>query len=133
MLKTHIRNTTAARIDARAAAGWLRTAARTLRKDSGEISLLFCGDALCSRYNRVWFGRNRPTDVIAFPDGEAGYWGDILVNVRQARRQAAALRIPLLQELKRLAVHGFLHLHGYDHTADRGAMTSLQEKLVRRP
>ena len=37
-----------------------------------------------------------------------------------------------MQELKRLAVHGFLHLHGYDHAADMGEMEALQEKLVRR-
>jgi len=132
MLKISIRNTTATRIDARAAAAWLGAAARTLHRDTGEAGLLFCGDALCVRYNRAWFGKDRPTDVISFPDGEDGYWGDILVNVRQARRQAAALDIPLMQELKRLSVHGFLHLFGLDHTADRGEMELLQEKLVRR-
>ena len=132
MLKTTIRNTTATRIDVRAAAVWLRIAARAMKNDSGEVTLLFCGDALCVRYNRAWFGKDRPTDVISFPDGEDGYWGDILVNVRQARRQAAALDIPLVQELKRLSVHGFLHLFGLDHTADRGEMELLQEKLVRR-
>jgi probable rRNA maturation factor len=132
MVKTRIRNSTAVPVDPRAASRWIRAAARILGKDRGEVGLLFCGDALCRRYNRAWFGRRCPTDVMAFPDGEDGYWGDILVNVRQARRQAAALGIPLRQELKRLTVHGFLHLHGYDHTADRGEMEALQEKLVRR-
>jgi probable rRNA maturation factor len=96
------------------------------------VSVLFCGDARCIRANRAWFGRKRPTDVIAFPLHEDGYWGDILVNLRQALRQARRLGVPFREEIRRLVVHGLLHLHGYDHTTDRGEMDVLQEKLLRR-
>jgi len=132
MLTLHVRNTTVLPISPRAAAAWIRSTSRSLGKRSGEVSLLLCGDARCVSANRLWFGREYPTDVIAFPLHEDGYWGDILVNLRQARRQAKRLGVPFREEVRRLVVHGLLHLHGFDHTADRGEMEALQEKLLRR-
>ena len=133
MLTLHIRNTTTLPLSRRAVAGWVRSAARALRKSSGEVSVLLCGDQRCVRANRAWFGRSRPTDVMAFPLHEDGYWGDVLINLRQARRQAKRLGIPFREEVRRLVVHGLLHLHGYDHTTDQGEMEVLQERLLRRP
>jgi len=132
MLTLHVKNTTALPVSPRAVAAWVRSAARALGKRSGEASVLLCGDVRTVRANRAWFGRARPTDVIAFPLHEDGYWGDILVNLRQARRQARRLGVPFREEVRRLVVHGLLHLHGYDHTADRGEMELLQERLLRR-
>lgn len=65
------------------------------------------------RLNRQFLGCDRTTDVIAF-SGEGGLLGEIALSVDTARRQACARGVPLANELTLLAVHGFLHLTGYD-------------------
>ena len=71
--------------------------------DDGEIR----------RLNRQFLERDRATDVIAF-SGEGDLLGEIAVSIDTARRQARARGVSLESELKLLAVHGFLHLTGYD-------------------
>lgn len=131
MATVHLTNGTRTRIDPATVRDWVASAARRLGVPRAEVSIRLCGDALCRRYNREFFDRDRPTDVIAWPSGEAGYLGDILINLAQARRQARRLRVRFSEELHRLVVHGFLHLNGYDHTCDRGEMEVLQERLVK--
>jgi probable rRNA maturation factor len=131
MATVHLINGTRTRVDAGAVRRWVGAAARRVGRPRAELSVRFCGDALCRRYNREFFDRDRPTDVIAWPSGDRRYLGDILVNLAQARRQARRLGIPFREEVHRLVVHGLLHLAGHDHTADRGEMEALQERLVR--
>lgn len=99
----------------------------------GEISLVLAGDRLLHRLNRDFRGKDRPTDVLSFPcdGGEAGL-GDVVVSVETAERNARALRRTLLQELDVLALHGFLHVLGYDHEADDGTMDRLERRLRKR-
>jgi probable rRNA maturation factor len=132
MATAHLTNGTRTRVDAAGMRSWVARVFRALGDPRAEVSVRFCGDALCRRYNREFFDRDRPTDVIAWPSGEEGYAGDILVNLAQARRQARRLRVPFKEEVRRLIVHGILHLRGYDHTRDRGEMEALQEQLVKR-
>ena len=66
--------------------------------------------------------KDKPTDVLSFPVGKKGpdgrfFLGDIIVSVPVAERQGREKGHGLEQELKLLAVHGFLHLLGYDHFA----------------
>ena len=131
MATAHLNNGTRTRVDAAAVRRWIDGAARRLGLPRAEVSVRFCGDALCRRYNREFFDRDRPTDVIAWPSGDRRYLGDILVNLAQARRQARRLGLPFREELHRLVVHGFLHLNGYDHTRDAGEMEVLQERMVK--
>ena len=65
------------------------------------------------RLNRQFLGCDRTTDVIAF-SGEGDLLGEIALSVDTARRQACARSVSLANELTLLAVHGFLHLTGYD-------------------
>jgi probable rRNA maturation factor len=99
----------------------------------GEVSLVLAGDALLHRLNRDYRGKDCPTDVLSFPGdgGEAGL-GDIVVSVPTAGRNARALGRTLGQELDVLALHGFLHVLGYDHETDDGAMDRLESRLRRR-
>ena len=110
----------------------LRLAARSLEV-SGEVALVLAGDGTVRRHNRVYRGKDRPTDVLSFPGagGEAGL-GDILISVAAAERNARALGRSLDQELDVLALHGFLHVLGYDHETDEGAMDRLEGRLRRR-
>jgi probable rRNA maturation factor len=110
----------------------LREAAQALRV-RGELSLVLAGDGLLRRLNREYRGKDKPTDVLSFPGdgGEAGL-GDIVISVAKAERNARRFGRTLPQELDVLALHGFLHVLGYDHEADDGVMDRLEGRLRRR-
>jgi probable rRNA maturation factor len=96
----------------------------------GELSLVLAGDGLLRRLNRDYRGTDQPTDVLSVPGegGEAGL-GDIVISVAKAERNARGLGRTLGQELDVLALHGFLHVLGYDHETDRGEMERLERRL----
>ena len=100
---------------------------------SGEVALVLGGDARLRRLNARYRGKDRPTDVLSFsgPGGAEGL-GDILISVPAAARNARELGRTLPQELDVLALHGFLHLLGYDHETDDGTMDRLERRLRRR-
>jgi probable rRNA maturation factor len=99
----------------------------------GEVSLVLAGDRLLHRLNRDYRKKDRPTDVLSFPGegGEAGL-GDIVISVERAERNARDLGRTLGQELDVLALHGFLHVLGYDHETDDGTMERLEGRLRKR-
>ncbi len=119
----------------------MRTALRHVlaaeRVDSARLSLAFVSDAEITRLNERYLGHDYPTDVIAFGLHSAGEppFGDLYIGVEQAGRQAAELGIRLEEELLRLAIHGLLHLLGYDHPEGEERHASLmyrrQEALLR--
>ena len=104
---------------------------------SGEVSLTLLDDAAVRTLNRDHLGHDAPTDVLSFAlheDGEPPL-GDVYLGVAQARRQAAAAGVTEEEELVRLAVHGTLHVLGWDHPEDPDArfnsrMWLRQEALV---
>ncbi len=107
-------------------------AAHTLRV-RGEMSLVLAGDGLLHRLNRDYRGKDRPTDVLSFPGegGEAGL-GDVVISVETAERNARSGGRTLARELDVLALHGFLHVLGYDHETDGGTMDRLERRLRKR-
>jgi len=110
----------------------LRGAARALGV-SGEVSLVLTGDRPVRRLNARYRKKDKPTDVLSFPGpgGEAGL-GDIVISVETAERNARGWGRTLPQELDVLALHGFLHVLGYDHERDDGTMDRLERRLRRR-
>jgi len=84
-----------------------------------ELSIALVSDAQIKRLNKLYRNKDKPTDVLSFPIGEkVEDWlilGDIVISVDTARRQAQELGYSLEEELKRLLVHGLVHLLGYDH------------------
>ncbi len=86
-----------------------------------EINLAFVDNRTIKKLNRKFLHRNAPTDVLSFPSGEGksadgkSYLGDIAISVPQAFRQCFPEEHGLEEELEDLAVHGFLHLLGFDH------------------
>jgi probable rRNA maturation factor len=101
------------------------------------VSVSFVGRERMRSLNARWKGRNEPTDVLAFaltgPDGART--GDIYICPWVAAREARARGLPLRQELKRLVVHGVLHVLGYDHPEGprrtRSPMWRRQERYLR--
>jgi len=101
----------------------------------GEVSLTLLDDDAIQALNRDYLGKDAITDVISFSLGEEGeLLGDVYVGGSQAERQAADLDVPLDEELARLAIHGVLHVLGYDHPAgperEHSPMYSLQEEYL---
>jgi probable rRNA maturation factor len=88
-------------------------------------------DAAIAGLNRAFRRHDAPTDVLSFPAETAGYAGDIAISLDTARRQARARRHSLDQEIRILLLHGLLHLAGYDHETDDGAMRR-REHVLRR-
>jgi probable rRNA maturation factor len=87
-----------------------------------EVTLAFVGTKAIRTLNRKFMKKDRPTDVLSFPLGKRGadgrfYLGDIVISVPVAFRQARKKGHGLERELKLLAIHGFLHLLGFDHSA----------------
>ncbi|MBI4540025.1 MAG: rRNA maturation RNase YbeY [Gemmatimonadetes bacterium] len=118
-----------------------RAVASTLRAErcrDGEVSVTLVDDRTIALLNRRYLRRRGPTDVIAFALHEPGapVLGDVYIGVDQAMRQAAELGVAPHEELVRLAVHGVLHVLGYDHPEgaerEESQMARRQEVLVRR-
>ncbi len=95
--------------------------------------MVFGGDTAIRSLNARYRGKDRPTDVLSFPGpgGEDGL-GDIIISVPAAERNARRLGRPLSAELEVLALHGFLHVLGYDHEKDDGTMDRVEARLRRR-
>jgi probable rRNA maturation factor len=114
----------------------------------GQVTVAVITDRAMRVLNRTFRGIDAPTDVLSFPDGpqpgghgrvmpgvnslEVSHLGDIALAAGVARRQALAHDHPLGTELRILALHGLLHLIGYDHERDQGQMLRLEARLRRR-
>lgn len=94
-------------------------ALEVLGLNKAELSIVLVSDAQIKRLNKLYRNKDKPTDVLSFPLGEkVEDWlilGDIVISVDTAKRQAQELGHSLEEELKRLLVHGLVHLLGYDH------------------
>jgi probable rRNA maturation factor len=118
---------------ARSLGVYLRKAQAAVRL-RGQVSLLLTTDEAIRRLNRQFRGKNKATDVLSFPAGEAvagQVAGDLAISVQTARRQARDEKHALAIEIKVLILHGLLHLAGFDHETDGGEMAR-RERLLRR-
>lgn len=110
-------------------------AAAALVPADGEVSVVLTDDAAIRTLNRDWRGIDKPTNVLSFPAPAARpgitrpLLGDIVIAYETLADESATERKPLLHHLSHLAVHGFLHLLGYDHQTDSQARA--MEKLER--
>ena len=121
---------------------------------SGVVSVALVSDARVRALNRRYRGRDRATDVLSFPSAGLSrprrrvaflhsaflhaaltplsserFLGDIVVARGMARRQARAAGHSELTEVRVLVLHGLLHLLGYDHERDNGAMARVERSL----
>lgn len=113
------------------------------RSTRGELSLVMVSDRKMRALNLKFRGVDRATDVLSFPmaaetqSAELSsvaeqYLGDVVIATGVAERQARNAGHRLGYEHRRLALHGLLHLLGYDHERDNGEMARLEKKLRRR-
>lgn len=113
------------------------------RSARGELSLVMVSDRKMRALNLKFRGVDRATDVLSFPVSAEKqstdlssvaeqYLGDVVIATGVAERQARNAGHRVAYEHRRLALHGLLHLLGYDHERDNGEMTRLEQKLRRR-
>ena len=108
----------------------------------GEICIELTNDDTIHSYNRDFRNVDRPTDVLSFPafEGEElvampdGHIGDIMISVETAARQAAEFGHSTAHEIMFLAVHGTLHILGYDHMVpeDEAVMIEKQKTIMKK-
>jgi len=104
-----------------------------------ELSLSLVGDRAIRRLNRTWRKKDKATDVLSFPAGDAPagtpgprLLGDVVISLDTARRQAKEYERSLDVEMARYLAHGILHLLGHDHEKPTEArrMATLEERLL---
>jgi probable rRNA maturation factor len=116
-----------------------------LRLPSSELSILLTNDARIHTINREHRGKDKPTDVLSFPQHEFVapekprgklpllLLGDVVISLETALRQAKGRRRSLEDEVRFLLAHGILHLVGYDHAtpSEKKVMTKRTRELVK--
>jgi probable rRNA maturation factor len=113
-------------------------AAVVLSTPTSELAIVLTNDSAIRVLNRDWRGVDAPTNVLSFPAHRAGgasrFIGDIVLAYETIAGEARAERKPFAHHIAHLAVHGFLHLLGYDHarTKDAEAMEQLERDILRR-
>jgi len=111
----------------RGLAPWLSRIAPAAAK--GDVSVAIVSDRRMRALNRQFRGKDKVTDVLSFPSDERGFMGDIVVASGVAKQQAKAAGHSVQTEIRVLALHGLLHLLGYDHEHDDGKMARFEAKL----
>jgi probable rRNA maturation factor len=132
-----------AEVDAPALARAIATTLARAGQPDGQVTLVITDDEAVSALNQQYRAVAGPTDVLSFSAQEdapgfvsapeaAAYLGDIIIALPFTRRQAADLGHPLAAELQLLAVHGTLHLLGYDHAEpeEEAAMWARQDAVL---
>ena len=109
-------------------------------KKNSEVSLLFTDDQEIQQLNRVYRGKDSPTDVLSFSMNEGSpnpsiksnideyLLGDIVISIETAKKNADQSGHSLLHELNILIIHGLLHLLDFDHNSDEDFIEMKKEE-----
>jgi probable rRNA maturation factor len=110
----------------------LRKLALIMYKNEGlscncRISLVFCSDYAIRKLNGLYRDIDRATDVLSFTIGDPDLLGEIYISLERVKIQARRYETTCNDEIRRLFIHGFFHLLGYDHTKP-GERKKMEEK-----
>ena len=118
----------------------IRLAEKVLRNElpkgagrkSGSVNLVLCENAYIRDLNRRFRKLDKVTDVLSFIYEEEDVFGEIYIATLKAKKQAPRWKNSFYDELRRLVVHGALHLAGYDHmnAKDRKIMRSREDHYL---
>jgi probable rRNA maturation factor len=116
----------------------IAAAAALLSTPGAELAIVLTDDSAIRLLNREWRGVDAATNVLSFPArcaaGDVPLIGDIVLAYETIDAEARADRKPFAHHVAHLAVHGFLHLLGYDHGRDKDAetMEQTERNILRR-
>ena len=112
-----------------------------IKRDNWELSILLCTDKIITELNAQYRNKNEPTDILSFSlgseiqeDGITKYLpGDIVISLDTLKENAEFFKTDEDKELRRLIIHGILHLNGMDHKCidiEKEPMLALQEEIL---
>ena len=98
------------------------------------VTLLLSNDMRLRQLNRQFRGKDKPTNVLSFVSSDRGYLGDVAIALGVVEHEAREQGKPLPDHAAHLAVHGILHLKGYDHekASDRRRMEAIETVILSR-
>ena len=101
-------------IDNESITKWLEDAISTENKELGEINYIFCDDQYLLKKNQEYLQHDTFTDIITFDYTEKNRLsGDIFISIERVKENAITFAVPFDNELRRVIIHGVLHLMGY--------------------
>ena len=113
---------------------WLIKSASNEDFQIEELNYIFCSDAYLLQVNKDYLDHDYFTDIITFDNSEeeGNILGDIFISVDRVKDNAAQLKLPFENELKRVMIHGLLHLMGYKDktTAQKAKMRKKEEEYI---
>jgi len=114
-------------------------AAAMVSTSGSELAIVLTDDSAIRQLNRLWRGVDAPTNVLSFPTKRSGtdeppHLGDIVLAHETIAREARDEHKPFTHHVAHLAVHGFLHLLGFDHRKmdEAESMEDMERKILRR-
>jgi probable rRNA maturation factor len=121
-----------------AARAYILKVLEKLRRDHWDLSLLFCDNAYIRDLNLRYRNKDEATDVLSFTlggterPGERYLPGDIVISLQALSENAEYFKVSEDEELRRLLIHGILHLDGMDHSSNEAEepMLRLQEQIL---
>lgn len=112
---------------------WIDKVVRAEKTFFDEICFVFCSDGYLLDMNKQFLKHDYYTDVIAFNNNTEGYCGgDIFISVDRVEENAKLYQVDFYHELRRVMIHGILHLIGYDDHTDeqRKKMSHIENKYL---
>jgi len=107
-----------------------------LEKTNWDLSIMFCGNSRIQSLNLQYRKKDEATDILTFVQGDTARGrfaaGDIVISLETLEENARYFNVPVDEELRRLLIHGILHLNGMDHKTNETdePMLQLQEKIL---
>lgn len=112
---------------------WIKNVAATYNKEAGDIAFIFCSDEKILEINNQYLQHDYYTDIITFDYSEGNcIAGDIFISLDTVKSNSEKYKIPYPEELKRIIIHGVLHLCGINDKTheEREAMTQAENKAL---
>ena len=138
-MRIEVNNLTTNEIDE----GFVKKAARKVLKGERKeenISIAFIGQGRMRKLNKKYRSKNKVTDVLSFSQGKLPFkkysqelqktegLGEVVICLKEVKKQAKKFSVPFEQELSRILIHGVLHLLGYDHERSAEEAKKMEEK-----
>jgi probable rRNA maturation factor len=130
LIKVEITDAEGRRLRSQALARWLEKHAPARAR--GTVVIAMISDARMRKINKQFRRKDYATDVLSFPSLMPGSLGELAIATGVTRRQAREAGHSEATEARVLALHGLLHLLGYDHETDHGEMRRAEERLRKR-
>ncbi len=109
---------------------WVKKVVASEGKKTGEISFIFCGDEYLLEMNQKYLNHDTYTDIISFDSSVGNILnGDIFISTERVADNSESYNVDFSEELKRVIIHGVLHLCGYkDKSAEEEQLMRTKEE-----